>query len=196
MSDRTDRLNTLIDQLLTGSASAATPADTELDTLIQIVNDLVGLPRETFRARLAADLERSSTMTTTTSYIPEGLGVVTPYLLIPNPPAAIIFYEDVFDATEIMRHEDSGHVVHAKLQIGGSVVELGEHGDRPSPEITNLPPVGMHLYVPDVDAVLAKAMQAGARVLHPIMDQPYGDREVSIADPYGVVWFIATHLDE
>jgi PhnB protein len=194
MTDRTDRLDELIDQLMTDTGPVPATGDAELDALAEIANDLVGLPRETFRARLAADLEGRSTMTSATSYIPEGLGVVTPYLLIPNPPAAITFYKEVFDAIEIMRHEDSGHVVHAKLNIGGSVVELGEHDDRPESEMTKLPPVGMHLYVSDVDAVLAKATRAGARVLYPIMDQPYGDREVSVADPFGVVWFIATHL--
>jgi len=194
MTDPTDRLDELIDQLMTDTGPVPATGDAELDALAEIANDLVGLPRETFRARLAADLEGRSTMTSATSYIPEGLGVVTPYLLIPNPPAAITFYKEVFDAIEIMRHEDSGHVVHAKLNIGGSVVELGEHDDRPESEMTKLPPVGMHLYVSDVDAVLAKATRAGARVLYPIMDQPYGDREVSVADPFGVVWFIATHL--
>ena len=44
--------------------------------------------------------------------------------------------------------------------------------------------------------VLAKATSAGVRVLYPIQDQPYGDREVSLADPFGIVWFVATHLHD
>jgi hypothetical protein len=60
---------------------------------------------------------------------------------------------------------------------------MGQHGDRTDADVLDLPPVGVHLYVEDVDAVLAKATAAGSRVLVPIMDQPYGDREVRIADP-------------
>ncbi len=135
-------------------------------------------------------------MTTTTRYIPAGLNAVTPYLLLRDPIAAIDFYTGVFDAIEVMRHEEGGRVVHAKLRIGGSVVEMGQHGDRTDADVLDLPPVGVHLYVEDVDAVLAKATAAGARVLVPIMDQPYGDREASIADPFGIVWFVATHLQD
>ena len=135
-------------------------------------------------------------MTTTVSHIPEGLAAVTPYLIVRDSTAAIDFYKEVFGATEMMRHEDGGRVVHAKLRIGGAAVEIGEHAERNDLDLDRLPPVGMHLYVEDVDAVLAKATSAGVRVLHPIEDQPYGDREVSIADPFGIVWFVATHVHD
>ena len=135
-------------------------------------------------------------MATTTSYIPSGLTAVTPYLLVSDVAAAIAFYGEAFAATELMRHEEGGRIVHAKLRIGAAVVELGAHGDRAAHDVTGLPSVGVHLYVEDVDATLAKAMRAGARTMIPIMDQPYGDREVTIADPSGVVWFIATHLHD
>ena len=135
-------------------------------------------------------------MTTTVSHIPEGLTTITPYLIVRDSNAAMDFYKNVFGATEMMRHEDGGRVVHAKLRIGGAAVEIGEHAERNDLDLDRLPPVGMHLYVEDVDAVLAKATAAGVRVLHPIEDQPYGDREVSIADPWGIVWFVATHLHD
>lgn len=135
-------------------------------------------------------------MTTTKSHIPAGLGAVTPYLLVRDPATAINFYEEVFDATEMMRHDEGGHVVHAKLRIGESVVELGEHGQRTDADVVDLPSVGVHLYVENVDAVHAKATAAGARAVTPIMDQYYGDREVSIVDPFGIVWFVATHLHD
>lgn len=135
-------------------------------------------------------------MTRTTTYIPAGLGPVTPYLLVSDVGKAVAFYGDVFDATEMMRHEDAGEAVHAKIRIGDSVVELGRHGERTAADVTDLPAVGMHHYVQDVDAVLAKATAAGCRTIMPITDQPYGDREVSIADPFGIVWFVATHLHD
>jgi len=115
------------------------------------------------------------------------------YVGTSNYKADYDFYKNVFGATEMMRHEDGGRVVHAKLRIGGSAVEIGEHAERNDLDLDRLPPVGIHLYVEDVDTVLAKATSAGVRVLYPIQDQPYGDREVSLADPFGIVWFVATH---
>jgi PhnB protein len=139
---------------------------------------------------------KEQAVTTTATYIPTGLAAVTPYLLVSDAPAAIEFYCQVFGAEEIMRHDEGGQTVHAKLTIDGAVVELGQHGTRTADDVPDLPPVGVHLYVKDVDAVHDKAVAAGSRVLHPIMDQPYGDREVSLADPFGVVWFVATHLHD
>jgi PhnB protein len=196
MPDRSERLDELIDSALARPDAVAAVGDAELDALLAVVVDLVDLPRETFRARLASDLERSTTMTTTKSHVPEGLTTITPYLIVRDSSAAIDFYKNVFDATEVMRHEDGGRVVHAKLLVGGSAVEIGEHAERNDLDLDRLPPVGIHLYVEDVDAVLAKATSAGVRVLYPIQDQPYGDREVSIADPFGIVWFVATHLHD
>lgn len=194
MTDHSDLLDALVDQLL--ADDPVRPDDAELETLVDIARDLIDVPSEDFRTSLGSQLERTAAMTTTTRYIPTGLNAVTPYLLLRDPIAAIDFYTGVFDATEVMRHEEGGHVVHAKMRIGGSVVEIGQHGDRTDADVLDLPPVGVHLYVEDVDAVLAKATAAGARVLMPIMDQPYGDREVSIADPFGIVWFVATHLQD
>lgn len=196
MPDRSERLDELIDRTLAGRDAAQAGGDDELDALLRVVVDLVDLPRESFRTRLASDLERSTAMTTRVSYIPEGLAAVTPYLIVRDSTAAIDFYKDVFGATETMRHEDGGRVVHAKLRIGGAAIEIGEHAERNDPDLDQLPPVGMHLYVEDVDAVLAKAVAAGVRVIYPIADQGYGDREVSIADPFGIVWFVATHLHD
>jgi PhnB protein len=194
MPDRSDQLDALVDELI--GDRAAESDDAELEEIIEIARDLIDLPREEFRTTLAMRLERTAAMTTTARYIPAGLRAVTPYLLVRDPVAAMDFYSDVFDASELMRHEEAGKVVHAKLRIGDAVVEMGQHGERTGADVADLPPVGVHLYVEDVDAVLAKASAAGARILVPIMDQPYGDREVSIADPFGVTWFVATHLTD
>jgi PhnB protein len=196
MPERSDQVNELVDQALALASGVTPDGGGELDGLLRIAIDLIDLPSDDFRARLAIQLERSTAMTTTESYIPEGLGAVTPYLLVRDAVAAMDFYKHVFGADEIMRHEEGGRVLHAKLRVGGSVVEMGEHGARTDADVAELPSVGMHVYVEDVDAVLAKATAAGVRVLNPITDQPYGDREVSIADPFGVVWFVATHLHD
>lgn len=194
MSDNAHDLDELISQLIDGTSSAEPDEPSDLTPLLEIARDLLDLPREEFRVSLASQLERTPTMQRTAEYIPEGLRAVTPYLLVRDAIAAIDFYKDVFDAAEIMRHEAGEHVVHAKLRIGDAVVELGEHGDRTAADVTGLPPVGVHLFVENVEAVYAKALNAGARALSGIEEQYYGDREASIADPFGIVWFVATHL--
>jgi PhnB protein len=52
----------------------------------------------------------------------------------------------------------------------------------------------MHVYVPDVDAVYANALAAGATTVRDLEDAPYGDRTASVADPYGNLWSLATHI--
>ena len=56
--------------------------------------------------------------------------------------------------------------------------------------------VHIHLYVKDVDATVARATAAGAKVTRPVQDQFYGDRTGSIEDPFGHLWHVATHKDD
>ena len=57
-------------------------------------------------------------------------------------------------------------------------------------------PVGLHLFVADVDAVVARAVAAGATVIRPVADQFYGDRIGSVKDPFGHVWHVTTHIED
>ena len=69
-------------------------------------------------------------------------------------------------------------------------------GGALAPETIGGSPVGLHLYVEDVDAVVAKAVAAGATLTRPVADQFYGDRVGGITDPFGHRWFIATHKED
>ena len=77
--------------------------------------------------------------------------------------------------------------VNTGMLIGDSVIEMGEHAGEWKPK-----PAHIHLFVPDADAVFARALQAGATVLYPIADMPYGERSGGVTDPFGNQWFIAT----
>ena len=57
-----------------------------------------------------------------------------------------------------------------------------------------MPNVGLHLYVEDVEGLVEKAAKSDFVVVRPVEEQPYGDREATIADPFGVIWFVATHI--
>ena len=100
---------------------------------------------------------------TRSEYESAELRAVRPYLIVSDAKAAIEFYRRVFDAKELERHTTpSGGIGHAKLQLGETIIELGEHPDaaRRSPE--RLPRVGLRLYVGDVDATYGRAMSEGA----------------------------------
>lgn len=125
---------------------------------------------------------------------------VAPKLIVRDAVAAIAFYRRVFGATESLRLTDpDGKVVHAELAIGGASLMVGEEtpdaGNR-APVAAGDSPVHVHLYVADVDAVAARAVEAGARVLIPVADQFYGDRAGRLLDPFGHVWVVATRLEE
>ena len=57
-------------------------------------------------------------------------------------------------------------------------------------------PVSLLLYVEEVDAVVARAVAAGAKLLRPIQNQFYGDRSGTLEDPFGHKWTVATHIED
>lgn len=120
---------------------------------------------------------------------------LTPYICCQDAPRAIEFYEAAFGARETMRlAEPSGKIGHAELDIGGSTLmisdEYPDHGAL-SPTSIGGTPVKLHLYVEDADAVFARAIEAGAKVVRALEDQFYGDRSGTLRDPFGHVWFVS-----
>ena len=131
---------------------------------------------------------------------PDAYHTVTPYLIAKDAAAAIEFYKKAFGATETMRMPGpGGKVMHAEIKMGDSPImladEFPEMGAR-SPQSLGGSPVYLLVYVDDVDAVTARAIAAGAKVLQPVRDQFYGDRSGTIADPFGHSWTIATHKED
>jgi len=123
----------------------------------------------------------------------------TPTLRLANAAAAIDFYVRAFGAREIMRFEAGGHVAHAEIEIGDSLIMLGEESPEygfPGPERLGGSPAGMHLLVDDADAMIERAVSAGAKLLQPATDQFYGDRSGRVADPFGYTWTIAMRREE
>ena len=132
--------------------------------------------------------------------IPEGYHSVTPYLYVRAAASAIDFYKNVFGATEIVRMAGSnGKIMHAELRIGDSIVMLADENPQNgvmSPQTVGGYSGGLHLYVENVDAVVQKAVESGAKLLHPIKNQFYGDRSGSLLDPFGHMWSVATHVED
>jgi PhnB protein len=136
----------------------------------------------------------------TVKSIPEGYHNVTPYLYVRGATAAIDFYKSIFGAVEIVRLAGSnGKIMHAELRIGDSIVMLADENPQNgvmSPQTIGGFSGGLHLYVENVDVVIQKAIESGAKLLRPIKDQFYGDRSGSLLDPFGHMWSVATHVED
>lgn len=132
--------------------------------------------------------------------IPEGYHSVTPYLVVDGGARAIEFYKQAFGATELFRMEGpDGRVGHAEVKIGDSHVMLAdEHPEinARGPQAFGGSPVSLMLYVEDVDATVGRAVEAGATLTKPVADQFYGDRTGGLTDPFGHLWYIATHVED
>lgn len=132
--------------------------------------------------------------------IPDCYHSVTPYLMIKGASDAIDFYKRGFGAIEIFRLlHPSGQIGHAEIKIGDSSIMLAdpcEQGAFRSPQSLGGSSVGLYVYVEDVDAQFAQAVRAGAKEIKPVQDQFYGDRSGMLEDPFGHIWFLATHKED
>lgn len=134
------------------------------------------------------------------SPVPPGYHTVTPYLIVEGAASALEFYKQAFGATEVLRlASPDGKIGHAEIKIGDSHVMLADEfpdmGIR-GPRAIGGTPVGLALYVPNVDALFAQAIAAGGKIERPIEDQFYGDRSGTLIDPFGHKWTIATHIED
>lgn len=130
--------------------------------------------------------------------IPEGMHSLTPHLVCAGAADAIEFYKKAFGAKEGGRLAGpDGRLMHAHLTIGDSSLMLVD--EMPEwkclgPKALGGSPVTIHLYVEDVDAVVAQAVAAGAQLTMPVADMFWGDRYGQVVDPFGHKWSIATHV--
>ena len=142
------------------------------------------------------------TSTAKPSPIPTTYRRVTPCLVVRGAAKALEFYAEVFQATERAWYPGpDGTITHAEIEIGDSVVIVEDE----SPQMgTDAPPPGglpgspsfQFVYVEDVDAVVARAVELGATLQRPPQDQFYGDRDGYLIDPFGHGWTVATHVED
>jgi PhnB protein len=139
-------------------------------------------------------------MPTKVKPIPDGHRTVTPYLAIKNAAKALDFYQRAFGAVESYKlMMPDGRVGHAEIRLGDSLImladEFPEYGGK-APDTLGGSPVSLHLYVEDVDNFVEKAVAAGAKERKPVADQFYGDRSGQLEDPFGHLWWVATHKED
>jgi len=147
------------------------------------------------RARLQRALSATSTGTTTSAPVPASTAI-TPYLAVADARRALDWYADAFGART--RGEPivmpDGRIGHAEIEFGGARVMLSDA----HPEIGVVAPepgrgasVTLHIELADVDAVTARAVQAGAVLDRAPADSPYG-RGAVLRDPFGHRWMLMT----
>jgi PhnB protein len=122
---------------------------------------------------------------------------IAPMLSVRNSSRAIEFYKTAFGARELFRTGGEGEAVVAELRLGDSTFWLADE----SPEHFNFSPeslgggsVRMVMIVADPDGMFQRAVAAGAKVVWPVEDQPYGWRVGRIIDPFGHHWEVGKPL--
>ncbi len=133
------------------------------------------------------------------SAIPAEYRAAIPMLAVRDAAAALDFYKQVFDAVEVMRlNDDQGRIAHSEIRIGDAQVMIADSypGENVTPDELGGTPVIIHMFVPDVDAILARAVKAGATILRPLGPGFGGTRNGKLRDPFGHVWLIQTQMVE
>lgn len=151
---------------------------------------------ERLRAQIA---QQASTPKPEVTRVPASHGA-TPYLVVRGAGDAIAYYQRIFGAELLFRLDDpTGAVMHAELQVGPAHFMLTE--ERPqhgalSPLTLGGSSSSATVYVNDADAVIERALKAGASVIMPVGNQFWGDRSGAITDPFGHQWFVSTHIED
>jgi PhnB protein len=132
-------------------------------------------------------------------HAPKGYSHAMAYLRVSDASAAIAFYASAFGAKERYRLMMGDRVGHAELEFGDSCIMLS--GEFPEmgvvgPKALGGTSVTLCLYVTDVDAVVTRAVEAGATLKRPVQDEFYGDRSGQVEDPFGHVWMIQTRIED
>jgi PhnB protein len=152
------------------------------------------------KARRAAKRKAKPAPTKKIQPVPPGYHTVTTYLTVNDGARALDFYQRAFGARDIERMPGpGGKLMHAEFKIGDSIIMLSDEfpgmSSCKAPTSLGGTTVTMFLYVPDVDAAFKRALEAGCKVITPVMDMFWGDRFGKLEDPFGNQWSMATHKE-
>jgi uncharacterized glyoxalase superfamily protein PhnB len=124
--------------------------------------------------------------------IPEGFHSLTPYLFAEGAARLIDFICAAFKGEVMFQQKrPDGAVMHATIRIGDSMLMLAD----PMPGFGAMPS-SIYLYVPDCDTVCQRALASGGVSVFPMMTLPSGERYGGVKDPYGNIWWVATHAED
>jgi uncharacterized glyoxalase superfamily protein PhnB len=114
---------------------------------------------------------------------PGGWPSVVPRLFTSDVTGLVAFLRSTFGARGDVREGRP-----AEMRIDDALLLVSDGGG-----LRETSPAFLYVYVEDADAACQRAVEAGARVIEPPTDMPYGDRRAMVQDAWGNTWQIATH---
>ena len=95
---------------------------------------------------------------------------------------------------------EQGTIAHAQLTFGNGMIMLGSARDdeygrhvRPPRDVGGVGTQGSYVVVADADKHHARAVAAGAKIVHDLQDEDYGGRGYSCIDPEGHIWSFGSY---
>jgi uncharacterized glyoxalase superfamily protein PhnB len=124
------------------------------------------------------------------AFKPAAYNSASPYLVVTDAAATIRFLVTIFGAVELRRIPDpaSGRLMHAEVRLDDTVIMLGDCVEGVWPAVA----AHVHVYVPDVNATYAKALQNGATAVQAPVQKQDEDKRGGFKDAWGTTWWVAT----
>ena len=124
----------------------------------------------------------------TVAGMPAGYRTLSPYLVVEDAEGLLAFVASVFETEVRRRTTGEAGGLHAEVELGDSVLMVGEGGGALSF------PAMLHVYVEDADAVYGRALDQGATAAAPPHDTSFGDHRAAFDDRWGNQWWVATRV--
>jgi len=132
--------------------------------------------------------DRASARTESAPTLPRNRSIpdatLIPVRSYPDLDAAVTWLTDALGCRERLRIH--GH--RTQLTIGNGAVVVAAWDATAAPATGGRPPATLMVRVPDIDSTYERALSLGATGLAPPADQPYGERQASLRDPFGHAW--------
>ena len=123
--------------------------------------------------------------------IPDGYHTITPYIITSDANKMMSFIEKAFGGEARHKTVEDGRIRHAEMRIGSSMIMLSQATPEYPPTLIHI-----YMYIEDCDAVFERAVAAGGKVIMPMKDQEYGDRNGGLTDPVGNSWWIGKRIKD
>jgi len=124
----------------------------------------------------------------TVAGVPGGYRTLSPYLVVEDAEGLLAFVARVFETEVRRRTTGEAGGLHAEVELGDSVLMVGEGGGTMSF------PAMLHVYVEDADAVYERALDEGATAAAMPHDTSFGDHRAAFDDRWGNQWWVATRV--
>ena len=123
---------------------------------------------------------------------------VWPTLRARDARALIRFLVDAFGFIETVAYGDGDHVDHAQLDwpLGGGIMVGSTRDDADDPWALQPGTAGCYVVADDIDALHARAVEAGAEIIRKPYGTDYGSRDFAARDPEGNRWSFGTYRGE